>query len=157
MRLATFLSVGQYSFEDIAIKTIFILCTFYYYRKWRKILHLDLSRTLWSKYTIWCIFHRNVLLMGFACDKVRKKTKIRNRYNQVPHLTQDIICESDTTQENITHKRAKRLALFQQVTTRVQWTDMTVWQTPNINDKKDPPKKYRLGKVSKIFLLEGLN
>ena len=27
--------------------------------------------------------------------KVRKKANIRNRYNQVPHLTQDIIRESD--------------------------------------------------------------
>ena len=27
--------------------------------------------------------------------KVRKKAKIRNRYNQVPHLTQDTIWESD--------------------------------------------------------------
>ena len=29
-----------------------------------------------------------------ACT-VRKKTKIRNRYNQVPHLTQDTTWESD--------------------------------------------------------------
>ena len=27
--------------------------------------------------------------------KVRKRAKIRNRYNQVPHLTQDAIWESD--------------------------------------------------------------
>ena len=27
--------------------------------------------------------------------KVRKAAKIRNRYNQVPHLTQDITLESD--------------------------------------------------------------
>ena len=30
-----------------------------------------------------------------------------NRYNQVPHLTRDTIWESDKTQENIKHKRAK--------------------------------------------------
>ena len=45
--------------------------------------------------------------------KVKKKAKIRNRYNQVPHLTQDTIRESDKTQEKITHKRAKRSALSQ--------------------------------------------
>ena len=27
--------------------------------------------------------------------KVKKKAKIRNRYNEVPHLTQDTIVESD--------------------------------------------------------------
>ena len=52
--------------------------------------------------------------------KVSKKAKIRNRYNQVPHLTQDTSLESEKTQYNITHKRAMRLALSQQVTTRVQ-------------------------------------
>ena len=53
-------------------------------------------------------------------DKVRKKAMTRNRYNQVPHLTQDTTWESDKTQESITYKRAKMLALFQQVTTRLQ-------------------------------------
>ena len=48
--------------------------------------------------------------------KVRKAAKIRNRYNQVPHLTQDT--ESDTSQT-----RAKRSALSQQVTTRQQRKD----------------------------------
>ena len=48
-------------------------------------------------------------------NKVMEKTKIRNRYNQLPHLTRDNIWESDNTQEYITHKRAKRSALSQQV------------------------------------------
>ena len=43
--------------------------------------------------------------------KVSKKAKIRNQYNQVPHLTQDTIWESDKIHENITYKRAKRLDL----------------------------------------------
>ena len=30
-----------------------------------------------------------------------EKAKIRNRYNQVPHLTPNIILENDKTQENI--------------------------------------------------------
>ena len=30
-----------------------------------------------------------------TADKVSKEAKIRNRYNQVPHLTQDITQESD--------------------------------------------------------------
>ena len=36
--------------------------------------------------------------------KVRKAAKFRNRYNQVPHLTQDTKWESDKTQLNITNK-----------------------------------------------------
>ena len=34
--------------------------------------------------------------------KVKKKAQIRNRYNQVPHLTRDTIWESDKTHRNIT-------------------------------------------------------
>ena len=36
--------------------------------------------------------------------KVRKAAKIRNRYKQAPHLTQDTTWESDKTQFNITNK-----------------------------------------------------
>ena len=77
--------------------------------------------------------------------KLRKKTKIRNRYIQVPHLTQDTIWKSEKTQENIEHKRSKRLALSQQVTTMLKATDKTVWlrQTRNTNYKKDPQKHCR--------------
>ena len=35
-------------------------------------------------------------------DKVKKGAKIRNRYNQVLHLTKDTTWESDKTQLNIT-------------------------------------------------------
>ena len=55
--------------------------------------------------------------------KVRKTTKIRKRYNQVPHLTQDTTWESN--KNTITSPaRAKRSALSQQVTTRQQWESM---------------------------------
>ena len=36
--------------------------------------------------------------------KVKKTAKIRNRYNQVPHLTQDTKCESNKITINITYK-----------------------------------------------------
>ena len=52
--------------------------------------------------------------------KVRKKARIRNQYNQAPHLTQDTTQESDKTQYNTTYKRAKRLVLSKKVTTRLQ-------------------------------------
>ena len=47
--------------------------------------------------------------------KVGKKTKIRNQYNQVPHLTQGTVWESDKTQEHIAYKRTKRSAISKQV------------------------------------------
>ena len=37
-------------------------------------------------------------------SKIRKAAKIRNRYNQVPHLTRDTTWESDKTQLNITNE-----------------------------------------------------
>ena len=58
--------------------------------------------------------------------KVVKKAKIRNQYNQVLHLTQEPYGKVTKTQENITHKRAKRSAFSQQVTLRLQGTDNTV-------------------------------
>ena len=59
--------------------------------------------------------------------QVRKKAKIRNPYNEIPHLRPRTPYGKVTkTQENITYKRAKRSAHSQQVTTRLQGTDKTV-------------------------------
>ena len=84
-------------------------------------------------------------------SKVRKRAKIRNRYNQAPPLIQDTNGKVTTSQFDIT-TRAKRPALSQQVTTRQQQTDVhesiTKQDRNNIND---PQKKHRLGKVRKIF------
>ena len=49
--------------------------------------------------------------------KVKQRAKVRNRYNQLSQLTLDTILESDITQENTTHNRAKKSALFHQVIT----------------------------------------
>ena len=48
--------------------------------------------------------------------KVSKDAKIRNRYNQVPHLTQDT--NGKVTNSKTPQTRAKRSALSQQVTTK---------------------------------------
>ena len=45
-----------------------------------------------------------ILNTSLLYSKVRKKAKIRIRYNQVPHLTQDTTWERDKTQENISYK-----------------------------------------------------
>ena len=50
-------------------------------------------------------------------DKVSKIAKIRNRYNQVPHLTQDTNGKVTNSQKT-PQTRAKRSALSQQVTTK---------------------------------------
>ena len=88
---------------------------------------------------------------------VGKRQKIRNRYNQAPHLAQDTNGKVRTSKLDI-KTRAKRSAIFQQVTTRHQQTDVyesiTKHDRNNIND---PQKKHHLGTVSKNILLEGLN
>ena len=50
--------------------------------------------------------------------KVSKVAKIRNRYNQVPHLTQDTNGKVTNSQKT-PQTRAKRSALSQQVTTKL--------------------------------------
>ena len=52
-----------------------------------------------------------------CCMKVSKVAKIRNRYNQVPHLTQDTNGKVTNSQKT-PQTRAKRSALSQQVTTK---------------------------------------
>ena len=51
------------------------------------------------------------------CYKSNKVAKIRNRYNQVPHLTQDTNGKVTNSQKT-PQTRAKRSALSQQVTTK---------------------------------------
>ena len=65
--------------------------------------------------------------MSLKCVcKVGKVAKIWNRYNQVPHLTQDTVRESDKYKKKIRYMRAKKSAFSQQVTTRLNDTDKTI-------------------------------
>ena len=57
-------------------------------------------------------------LSYIATVEARKMAKIRNQYNQVPHLTQDTTWEVKNTLTSQT--RAKRSALSHLVTTRQQ-------------------------------------
>ena len=88
--------------------------------------------------------------------KVRKKAKIRKRYNEVPHLTQDTTWESNKNTKKILPTRAKRSAFSQQVTTRHQWTCAKALETQDTKITNDPQKRYRLGTVSKIFYWRAL-
>ena len=60
---------------------------------------------------------RNHLKVRLSPLKVSKVAKIRNRYNQVPHLTQDTNGKVTNSQKT-PQTRAKRSALSQQVTTK---------------------------------------
>ena len=66
------------------------------------------------------------------CRLKYKRWQRLNRYNQVPHLTQDTKWESGKN-TNITNE-----SLSQQATTRQQWTDAKAWQTQDINNTNDP-------------------
>ena len=89
--------------------------------------------------------------------KISKKANQPSIQNQVPSLAKTPHGNVTKTQDNITYERAKRLALSQQVTTRLKWTNKKAWQTRNINyNKKDPQKKHRLGMVSKNIFTGGL-
>ena len=51
-------------------------------------------------------------------NQSEKGAKIRNRYNQVPYLTQDTTWGSDKTQLNTTNESQEVSPFTQQVTTR---------------------------------------
>ena len=61
------------------------------------------------------LYHRNRYIQVLM--KVSKVAKIRNRYNQVPHLTHDTNGKVTNSQKT-PQTRAKRSALSQQVTTK---------------------------------------
>ena len=68
------------------------------------------------------LFDKDIMIkrhMDIYADlsKVSKVAKIRNRYNQVPHLTQDTNGKVTNSQKT-PQTRAKRSALSQQVTTK---------------------------------------
>ena len=81
-----------------------------------------------------------------------KGEKIRNRYNQVPHLTQDTNGKVGKLQLETTNE-SQVASPFPAGDHKAQINRCTKRQK-NIND---PQKKYRLGTVSKNMLLEGLN
>ena len=83
---------------------------------------------------------------------VSKVAKIRNRYNQEPHLTQDTNGESDKLTEDSTNE-SQEVSPFPagdheaHINRRAQ----NIANTRQNKNIKDPQKKYRLGTVSKIF------
>ena len=81
--------------------------------------------------------------------KVSKGAKIRNRYNQVPHLTQDTNGKVTNSQWD-TKNGIQEVSPFQAGDQKAHLNRRTQRHSKH---KKDPQKKYRLGTVSKIFYL----
>ena len=84
--------------------------------------------------------------------KVSKGAKIRNRYNQVPHLTQDTNGKVTNSQLDTTNE-SHEVSPFPAGDHKAQLNrrDKDIANTRQNQNIKDPQKKYRLGTVSKIF------
>ena len=90
--------------------------------------------------------------------KVRKKAKIRNRYNHALHLTQDTDGKVTTSQLGITNESQEvSPSPAGDHNAPISRCARKHNKSKNINNINDPQKKHRLGTVSKNILLEGLN
>ena len=101
---------------------------------------------------------KNILFGNYflKCNKVSKGAKIRNRYNQVPHLTQDTNGKVTHSQET-PQTRANMSALSQQVTkAHINRRAQRHSKHKIEQNIKDPQKKYALERSVKYFT-GGLN
>ena len=89
-------------------------------------------------------------------SKVRKKARIRNRYNQVLHLSQDTKWERNKITKNIT-KKSQEVSPFPSGDHKAVKNRRESMTNTGINNTNNQQRKYRLGTVIKIILLEGLN
>ena len=82
--------------------------------------------------------------------KVRKKAKIGNRNNQVPHLSQDTTSESDKNTRKHHKQESQEVSPFPAGDHKAAMNSQdSVTDTTN---EKDPQKKHRLGTVRKKIL-----
>ena len=84
--------------------------------------------------------------------KVSKGAKIRNRYNQVPHLTQDNNGKVTNSQLDTTNE-SQEVSPFHAGDHKAHINRRAQRHSKHKTEKniKDSQKKYRLGTVSKIF------
>ena len=84
--------------------------------------------------------------------EVSKGAKIRNRYNQVPHLTQDTNGKVTNSQLDTTNE-SKEVSPFPAGDHKAHINRRSQRHNKHKTEKniKDQQKKYRLGKVSKTF------
>ena len=86
--------------------------------------------------------------------KVSKGAKIRNRYNQVPHLTHDTNGKVTNSQSDTTNK-SQEVSPFPAGDHKAHINKRAQRHSKHKTEEniKDQQKKYRLGTVSKIFHL----
>ena len=84
--------------------------------------------------------------------KVSKGAKFRNRYNQVPHLTQDTNGKVTNSQLDTTNE-SQEVSPFPAGDHKAHLNRCAQRHSKHKTEKtiKDHQKKYRLGTVSKIF------
>ena len=89
----------------------------------------------------------NVSMHSLINITISKGAKIRNRYNQVQHLTNGKVINSqlDTTNES------QEVSPFPAGDHKAHINRRTQRHSKHKTEKKDPQKKYRLETVSKIF------
>ena len=76
--------------------------------------------------------------------KVSKGAKIRNRYNQVPHLTQDTNWKVTNSQLYTTNE-SQEISPFPAGDHKAQMNRRAQRHNKQKKNMKDPQKKYRLG------------
>ena len=88
--------------------------------------------------------------------QISKGAKIRNRYNQVPHLTQENNGKVTNSQLDTTNE-SQEVSPFPAGDYKAHINRRAQKHSKHKTEKniKDPQKKYRIGTVSKIFT-EGL-
>ena len=86
--------------------------------------------------------------------KESKGAKIRNQYNQVPHLTQDTNGRVTNSQYDTTNE-SQEVSPFPAGDRKAHINRCAQRRSKHKTEQKtkDPQKKYRLGTVSKIFYL----
>ena len=94
---------------------------------------------------------QNIEVMS-ATTKISKGAKIRNRYNQVPHLTQDTNGKETNSQLNTTNE-SQEVSPITAGDHKAHINRCTQRHRKHKTEKtiKDPQKKYRLRTVIKIF------
>ena len=104
-----------------------------------------------------CSIRKNTMNLAkemYLCNfKVSKGAKIRNRYNQVPHLTQDTNGKVTNSQLDTTNE-SQEISPFPAGDHKAHINRRAQRHSKHKTEKetiKDPQKKYRLGTVSKIF------
>ena len=85
-------------------------------------------------------------------SKESKGAKIRNQYNQVPHLTQDTNGKMTNSQLDTANESQEVIPIpAGDHKAHINRRTQNIANTRQNKNIKDPQMKYRLGTVSKIF------